>query len=48
MVAYPGRPEGTVAEQIEQLWTLIWRLCEEINLLEEAAGIRQEAVGNRQ
>ena len=35
MLSYPARPEGTVEEQVWQLWELLWKIVEEINLLEE-------------
>lgn len=27
----PPRPEGTVAEQVEQLWTYLFQLAERLN-----------------
>lgn len=35
MLSYPARPEGTAEEQVWQLWELLWKIVEEINLLEE-------------
>ena len=35
MLELPRRPEGSAEERIEALWELIYRIIEEIKLMEE-------------